>query len=192
MGFPIRKSLDQSPFAAPQGLSQRTTSFIASQHQGIHRIPLLHLIDPIIHAGSLEERAQPVRYTHTTPGPRRSGMALAGLAPGLKTSLLQLYPQDCLPRAEAKGQSTMSAVKHNKHSIRIGAPETKPKPVPHTPIPNLAVLADNQPDRVSLHDVKSRSMRSTEQHQATAVPSGTFGSAKLAGASTQTGEALLS
>ena len=50
MGFPIRKSLDQSPFAAPQGLSQRTTSFIASQHQGIHQIPLRHLIALIINA----------------------------------------------------------------------------------------------------------------------------------------------
>jgi hypothetical protein len=44
VGFPIRKSLDQSLFAAPQGLSQRTTSFIASQRQGIHRMPLRHLI----------------------------------------------------------------------------------------------------------------------------------------------------
>ena len=44
MGFPIRKSSDQSSFAAPQGLSQRTTSFIASQRQGIHQMPLLHLI----------------------------------------------------------------------------------------------------------------------------------------------------
>ena len=44
MGFPIRKSLDQSSFAAPQGLSQRTTSFIASQRQGIHRMLLRHLI----------------------------------------------------------------------------------------------------------------------------------------------------
>ena len=50
MGFPIRKSMDQSLFAAPHGLSQRTTSFIASQRQGIHRIPLRHLIALIIDA----------------------------------------------------------------------------------------------------------------------------------------------
>ena len=50
MGFPIRKSADQSLFAAPHGLSQRTTSFIASQRQGIHRIPLRHLIALIIDA----------------------------------------------------------------------------------------------------------------------------------------------
>jgi hypothetical protein len=30
VGFPIRKSADQSSFAAPHGLSQRITSFIAS------------------------------------------------------------------------------------------------------------------------------------------------------------------
>ena len=44
VGFPIRKFTDQSLFAAPHDLSQRTTSFIASQRQGIHRIPLRHLI----------------------------------------------------------------------------------------------------------------------------------------------------
>ena len=44
MGFPIRKCPDQSLFAAPRTLSQRTTSFIASQRQGIHRMPLRHLI----------------------------------------------------------------------------------------------------------------------------------------------------
>jgi hypothetical protein len=44
VGFPIRKFSDQSLFAAPQDLSQRTTSFIASQRQGIHQIPFRHLI----------------------------------------------------------------------------------------------------------------------------------------------------
>jgi hypothetical protein len=44
VGFPIRKSADQSLFAAPHGLSQRITSFIASQRQGIHRMLLRHLI----------------------------------------------------------------------------------------------------------------------------------------------------
>ena len=49
-GFPIRKSTDQSLFAAPHGLSQRITSFIASCRQGIHRMPLRHLITLIINA----------------------------------------------------------------------------------------------------------------------------------------------
>ena len=39
-GCPIRKSWDHRLFAAPPGLSQLTTSFIASLCQGIHRAPL--------------------------------------------------------------------------------------------------------------------------------------------------------
>ena len=50
MGSPIRKSTDQSLFAAPHGLSQRTTSFIASQRQGIHQMPFFHLIALITNA----------------------------------------------------------------------------------------------------------------------------------------------
>ena len=50
VGFPIRKSVDQSFFAAPHGLSQRSTSFIASQRQGIHQMPLSRLIALIINA----------------------------------------------------------------------------------------------------------------------------------------------
>jgi hypothetical protein len=50
VGCPIRRSMDQSLFAAPHGLSQRTTSFIACARQGIHQMPLGHLIALIINA----------------------------------------------------------------------------------------------------------------------------------------------
>src|SRR5882757_3445476 len=43
-GFPIRKSPDQSVLATPRSLSQPTTSFIASQCQGIRQTPLFCLI----------------------------------------------------------------------------------------------------------------------------------------------------
>ena len=43
-GYPIRKSPDQSVLATPRSLSQPTTSFIASQCQGIRQTPLLCLI----------------------------------------------------------------------------------------------------------------------------------------------------
>ena len=62
VGFPIRKSTDQSLFAAPRGLSQRTTSFIASQRQGIHQMLLRHLIILISNAhagGYASQRAAP-------------------------------------------------------------------------------------------------------------------------------------
>ncbi len=47
-GFPIRIFTDQSLFATPRNFSQRTTSFIASQCQGIHQMPLSRLIILII------------------------------------------------------------------------------------------------------------------------------------------------
>ena len=43
-GCPIRRSTDQRLLAPPRGLSQRATSFIASQCQGIHQMPLTRLI----------------------------------------------------------------------------------------------------------------------------------------------------
>ena len=61
--------MDQSLFAAPHGLSQRTTSFIASQRQGIHQIPLLHLIVLIVgeQAPGNSDQTSVIR---PTPNPR--------------------------------------------------------------------------------------------------------------------------
>jgi hypothetical protein len=50
VGFPIRKSTGQRLFAPHRGLSQRTTSFIASYCQGIHQMPLGRLIALISNA----------------------------------------------------------------------------------------------------------------------------------------------
>jgi hypothetical protein len=43
VGCPIRRSRDQRSLASPPGFSQRATSFIASQCQGIHQMPFLAL-----------------------------------------------------------------------------------------------------------------------------------------------------
>lgn len=50
VGCPIRRSMDQSLFAAPHGFSQRITSFIACACQGIHQMPFFHLIVLIANA----------------------------------------------------------------------------------------------------------------------------------------------
>ena len=50
VGCPIRRSMDQSLFAAPHGFSQRITSFFACACQGIHQMPLRHLIVLIANA----------------------------------------------------------------------------------------------------------------------------------------------
>ena len=55
--------MDQSSFAAPQGLSQRTTSFIASQRQGIHQMLLRHLITLMINVRSAKTGQRSSRKT---------------------------------------------------------------------------------------------------------------------------------
>ena len=42
VGCPIRRSRDRRSRASPPGFSQRATSFIASQCQGIHQMPFVH------------------------------------------------------------------------------------------------------------------------------------------------------
>lgn len=46
VGCPIRRSRDQSLLAAPPSFSQRATSFIASQRQGIHQMPFISSTRP--------------------------------------------------------------------------------------------------------------------------------------------------
>lgn len=84
MGFPIRRSTDQRVFAPPRSLSQRITSFIACACQGIHQLPLRHLIVLIAnthHARSRRDRrisAIPKGLSHeATPCAGRHRMELA-------------------------------------------------------------------------------------------------------------------
>ena len=58
MGFPIRRSTDQRLFAPSRSLSQRTTSFLASYRQGIHQMPLGHLIALISNAHHGRKKSQ--------------------------------------------------------------------------------------------------------------------------------------
>jgi hypothetical protein len=60
VGFPIRKSTDQRLFAPTRSLSQRTTSFFASYRQGIHQMPLGHLIALISNAHRVSSRLSPL------------------------------------------------------------------------------------------------------------------------------------
>ncbi len=81
VGFPIRISTDQSFFAAPRGFSQRSTSFIVSQRQGIHRTPLRHLI-------TLITNVHPARRGYLLAARSRAGR-LKHRHCQRKTSLLQ-------------------------------------------------------------------------------------------------------
>jgi hypothetical protein len=78
VGCPIRRSRDHRSLASPPGFSQRATSFIASQCQGIHQMPLLAL-DP---RRNICSAAQNRRAQGQNPSP-----ALAGRRPSRNLSL---------------------------------------------------------------------------------------------------------
>src|SRR6185503_18674753 len=79
-GFPIRISPDQSMLATPRSFSQPTTSFIASQCQGIRQTPLLCLISQLLFVS--EDRSHD----------RSSARSVQGTTPTTKTALCSTYP----------------------------------------------------------------------------------------------------
>jgi hypothetical protein len=98
VGFPIRKFTDQSLFAAPRDLSQRTTSFIASQRQGIHRTPLRHLITLIVDARpplfeGEQDRQKKDQFLRDLPD--RSGLSLRVRATDPSRDLGQTFSSRC-------------------------------------------------------------------------------------------------
>ena len=103
VGFPIRKSVDQSFFAAPHGLSQRSTSFIASQRQGIHQMPLSHLIALIINTHP------DVRVQMSDDGTFRHPIGTIR-----KTSLLHKIE----PTALRSSAADISGIRHQMSGIR--------------------------------------------------------------------------
>src|SRR6516165_10430864 len=68
VGCPIRRSRDHRSLASPPGFSQRATSFIASQCQGIHQMPFF-ACSPV---SPTEETAPPPR-TGSNPVPASAG-----------------------------------------------------------------------------------------------------------------------
>ena len=81
VGFPIRRSMDQSSFAAPHGLSQRITSFFACACQGIHQMPLLLLIVLIANAHHLSGLAK-LSFSLPLEGQSKPGHPGTSRAPG--------------------------------------------------------------------------------------------------------------
>ena len=84
-GCPIRKFPDQSLLAAPRDLSQRATSFIASQRQGIHRMPFSRLSRGIPCTGGSPRTRPAISARRTMPAPPPEGAIRAGPTPDLFT-----------------------------------------------------------------------------------------------------------
>jgi hypothetical protein len=166
VGCPIRRSRDQRSLASPPGFSQRATSFIASQCQGIHQMPFF-LLDP----GTL---AAAVAGHPSTPDNRRAqGQApiSLGFAPNWRgfarrrgvfhedTSSdgpaheFALAPRRRPPRSHSQI--------HFTRSINT-APDTRPpardesRPVYRTPGTNLVFSKCRRINRVQRTEIRSR------------------------------------
>ena len=152
VGFPIRKYSDQSLFAAPQVLSQRTTSFIASQRQGIHRILLRHLIALIVDARS-----------STRPLHEREDRDTASIAGRLCKQTAKSIRRGRRHSAEAPSQKDQ-LLDHARGCRGQAAPTRLRTLMP--PIPDLTVwqVPAAKPDMVPLHDVE-RSRTRTRSHR---------------------------
>ena len=87
-------------FAAPHGVSQRTTSFIACACQGIHRTPLRHLIALIINARPRQQRSEARDQVIKNPTPNtRSPIP---------------NRRHCVPHLERRGTSAMPSSRRHE------------------------------------------------------------------------------
>ena len=141
--------MDQCLFAAPHGLSQRTTSFIASQRQGIHQIPLRHLIALIIDAQHRNPCGVRSRSHRRVAVPRRYGPAIKTYAffrtcPGREAVKLPVISPagPCGPRG---------GVDPSVGATRQASPVARPEP--HGRTHSLFTMSKNTPQ------AKARAMR---------------------------------
>jgi hypothetical protein len=125
VGCPIRRPRDHRSLASPPGFSQRAASFIASQCQGIHQMPLCSL-DP-----RRRSRVQPDGQTRKPrPGkPPRTGASPQTASGRQRRPNRCLGPPHPLPPAHPRGvshedtsfgRSRSPARAHNDTRLRPG------------------------------------------------------------------------
>ena len=143
VGFPIRKFPDQSLFAAPRNLSQRTTSFIASQRQGIHQIPLRHLI-------ALIAKARSISGILLSKEPKGShGRQTAG-----ERSMAR-KDQFCFKRIRGSWRSAKGSTTGCSRD-RMSAKRISGSKALTSPAPNASPHPASRPNALPLHDVRYR------------------------------------
>ena len=157
-GCPIRKSSDQSLLAAPQGLSQRATSFIASRRQGIHQMPFSHSPRPSgkSRAEAGDQRSEPIhdpRPPASVRPPTGAKQAYPCWAPPSASKKERGGQRHPCQSAGRQGTSPGRPVAHHHHtmsrvkerlpplrqptgsSTRSGCPKLHPSPHPSSCLP---------------------------------------------------------
>ena len=150
VGFPIRRSPDQSLFAAPRGLSQRTTSFIASQRQGIHQMPFSHFIRShgrssrsIPQSGMGQRRT---REAGLPPTPPQSASLIAAQAPTRRASARQARPRS-IRRPPTLGAAARRSKDHSNHTRHAHQTTVRSNAVEPTPRATPSGTPAHRPDR---------------------------------------------
>ena len=139
VGCPIRRPRDHRSLASPPGFSQRATSFIASQCQGIHQMPFLAL-DPrrFRCGGSKLPPGNAVQHR------RAQGQNPHAQRPHMKT-LLRTHPAR-LRRARPPRSHDKLSLHPSNNARRAGWPRTAISP-------NLLQTPDGGGERVRTDDL---------------------------------------
>src|SRR2546430_6802596 len=98
VGCPIRRSRDHRSLASPPGFSQRATSFIASQCQGIHQMPFLALERQT--AAHRDKTPHKAASHEDTSSDRRNAAPLRRAYPPRSHDKLSLHPSISTPPRE--------------------------------------------------------------------------------------------
>ena len=129
VGCPIRRSRDQRSLASPPGFSQRAASFIASQCQGIHQMPLIRARSAGIPKRSYPPGTHPGKPPRTGASPicRKTTLRIRanpGRNPRMKT-LLSDRPRS-QASACARGPSASVTFTNPLHPSTNASPATAP------------------------------------------------------------------
>jgi hypothetical protein len=153
VGCPIRRSLDQSPFPAPQSLSQGITSFIASCCQGIHQTPFSRLIRSRDGQGSRRRpRSHPRRGRPFARVPASVPPAQSCAGPGSGSHTFSRSPPG------SDGEHSVSVLDLDTDTALGPASRRTPAP-PHSEEPAVLML-------LFLHDVNTSSNRTAQPRRA--------------------------
>ena len=156
-GCPIRRSPDQSLLAAPQGFSQRATSFIASWRQGIHQMPLLSSTPASHH-----HRVHPMKSA-TSRGPRPAVHGTAEPGEGAVAGGFQRLPQRAvLARNGPHTHARCAPCPQTEETKKKGRTRDLPMPVAH----DARKIAPPCPQRAPRHHLTM----SKQQRPATPLP----------------------
>ncbi len=127
VGCPIRRSRDQRSLASPPGFSQRATSFIASQCQGIHQMPFLRAsrATPNGKDHQVQQSSPFRRHFVTEPTGQRHPLS-EKLRPRLPSrshnSLLHICPSTKHPAGPAQGGEGNSVICRDFRCFRPAGP----------------------------------------------------------------------